>query len=55
MLTSLACYFECAVGKSKVHDINRKSTRDRDPLSPFHTLAIGIWEPMSTPDIVGNK
>ena len=46
---------ECAVGKSKVHDINRKSTRDRDPPPPFHTLAIDIWGPMSTPDIGGSR
>jgi hypothetical protein len=45
----------CAIGKSKVADINRKSTRDSDPSSPFHTVALDIWGPMSTPDLTGHR
>ncbi len=32
----------CAIGKSRVVDINRKSTRDNDPSEPFHTIALDI-------------
>ena len=45
----------CAIGKSKVADMNRKSTRDSDPSSPFHTMTLDIWGPMSTSDLSGNK
>ena len=45
----------CAIGKSRVADINRKSTRDIDPSEPFHTVALDIWGPMSTPDLNGNR
>ena len=45
----------CAIGKSKVAAINRKSTRDTNPSCPFHTVALGIWGPMSTPDLNGKK
>jgi hypothetical protein len=45
----------CAIGKSKVANINRESTRDSDPPSPFHTIALDIWGPMSTEDLGGNR
>jgi len=45
----------CAIGKSRVADINRKSTRDNDPLEPFHTAALDIWGPMSATDLNGNR
>jgi hypothetical protein len=46
---------DCAVGKSRVSNINRTSTRGIVPPAPFHTVALDIWGPMSTPDIEGNK
>jgi hypothetical protein len=53
----LAAHFcpSCAIGKSKVTDINRQSTRGNDPLAPFHTIALDIWGTMSSPDINGNN
>ena len=45
----------CAIGKSRVADINRKSTRDNDPSESFHTVALDVWGPMSTPDPNGNR
>jgi len=45
----------CTIRKSRVSDINRKSTRDNVPSEPFHTVALDIWAPMSTPDLNGNK
>jgi hypothetical protein len=45
----------CAIEKSKIADINRKSTRDSDPSDPFHTVALDMWGPMSTPDLNGNR
>ena len=44
-----------AIGKSKVAGINRKSTLDSNPSNPFHTMSLGIWGSMSTPDLNGNK
>jgi hypothetical protein len=44
----------CAIAKSKVAIVNRESTRDRDLPTPFHTVALDIWEPMSTANIGGN-
>jgi hypothetical protein len=44
-----------AIVKSKVADINRKSTRESDPSSPFHTVALDIWGPMPTPDLTGHR
>jgi hypothetical protein len=41
------------VAKSSVANINRESTRDGDLDTCFHTLAIDIWEPVSTP-LIGN-
>jgi hypothetical protein len=55
LLPPLSFSAECAIGKSKVSSIERSSTRDRDPPSPFHTMAFDIWGPMSTKDIWGNK
>ena len=46
---------DCATAKSTIAIINRRSTRDRDPLHPFHTLALDIWGPTSTPDFSGNR
>ena len=46
---------DCAVAKSRVRDIGRKSTRDREPPTPFQTVALVIWGPMPTPDIGGNR
>jgi len=45
----------CATAKSKVANINRRSTRDRDPPHPFHTFALDIWGPTSTPDLSRNR
>ena len=45
----------CAIRKSEVADIKRKSTRDRDPSTPFHTMALYIWGPMPTPDLNRNR
>jgi len=44
-----------AIGKSRVDDINTKPTRDNDPPEPFHTVALDISGPMSTPGLNGNK
>jgi hypothetical protein len=41
----------CAVNKSTTSNINRVSTRDHDPESCFHTLAIDIWGPVKCPSI----
>ena len=41
----------CAVSKSTTADINRVSTRDHDPDSCFHTIAIDIWGPVNCPSI----
>ena len=46
---------DCATAKSTVAAINRRSTRDRDPPHPFHSLALDIWGPVSTPDLSGNR
>jgi len=54
-LHGMELYPSCAIGKLRVADINRKSTRDNDPFEPFHTVALDIWGPMSTPDFKGNK
>ena len=43
----------CAMAKSREANVNRSSTRDRDPPAPFHTAAMDIWGPMSTPAIGG--
>ena len=43
----------CAMAKSRVANINHQSTRESDPPSPFHTVAMDIWGPMSTPAIGG--
>jgi hypothetical protein len=56
--SSLPPFFFCthsAIAKSKVSKVNRESTRDRDPPTPFHTIALDIWGPMSTEDIGGNR
>ena len=45
----------CAMAKSRVADINRQSTRESDPPTPFHTVAMDIWGPMSTPAIGGYR
>jgi len=45
----------CAIAKSKVARVIRESTRDRNPPTPFHTVALDIWGTMSTADIGGNK
>ena len=45
----------CAIGKSKVSNIERLSTRDSDPPTPFHIMALDIWGPMSTEDIGGDR
>jgi hypothetical protein len=45
----------CATAKSTVANINPRSTRDRDPPHPFHTLALDIWGPTSTPDTSGHR
>jgi hypothetical protein len=40
----------CAIGKLRVVDINRKSTRDSDPSSdPFYTVALDIWDQCPCP------
>ncbi len=44
-----------AIAKSKVAKVNRESTCDRDPPTPFHIVALDIWGPMSTEDIGGNR
>jgi hypothetical protein len=38
----------------KVQNMNMGTTRDRDPLAPFHIVALDIWGPTSTADIGGN-
>ena len=43
----------CAMGKSTQADVNRSSTRDRDPDTCFHTMAADIWGPMHTKAIGG--
>jgi len=45
---------DCAIAKSKVAKVNRESTRDKDPPTPVHTIAIDIWGTVSTEDIGGN-
>ena len=45
----------CAIGKSKVSNIERLSPRDSDPPTPFHIMALDIWGPMSTEDIGGGQ
>jgi len=45
----------CAIGKSKVADINRKYTRGSGPSSIFHTMALDIWGPISNHDLNGNR
>ena len=45
----------CAMAKSRVANVNRESTRASDPPSPFHTVAMDIWGPMSTPAIGGYR
>jgi hypothetical protein len=37
-----------------VSNIDRSSTRDKDPLTPFYTVAMDIWGPMPIADIGGN-
>ena len=54
LLPKVSFCSDYAVAKSKVRDISRKSTRDRDPPTLFHTMALDIWGRMSTPDIGGN-
>ena len=44
----------CAIGKPRVVDIKRKSTRDSDPSDPFQIAALDIRGPISTPDLNGN-
>jgi hypothetical protein len=44
-----------ATAKATIANINRRSTRDRDPPHPFHTVALNIWGPTSTPDISGDR
>ncbi len=46
---------DCTTAKSTVANINRRSTRDRDPPHAFHSLALDIWGPTSTPDLYGNR
>jgi hypothetical protein len=46
---------DCATAKSIVANINKRSTRDRDPPHPFHTLVLDIWGPTFTPDLYGNR
>jgi hypothetical protein len=46
---------DCATSKSTNADVNRRSTRDRDPPHPFHTFALDIWGPTSTPDLSSNR
>jgi hypothetical protein len=41
----------CAIGKSRVADINRESTHPNDLVDPFDTVALDIWGPMSTLDL----
>jgi len=38
----------CAIAKSKVPKVNIDSTRENVPPSPFHSIALDIWGPMST-------
>jgi len=45
----------CAIEKSKVVDINRKSTRHNDPSIKFHIVASNIRRPISTPDLKGGR
>ena len=45
----------CAISKSCTADINRQTTRSSDPPTPFHTVAMDIWGPMSTPAIGGYR
>jgi hypothetical protein len=45
----------CAIGKSRVVDINRESTHPSDTVDPLDTVAIDIWGPMSTLDLNGNR
>ena len=49
LLPLLSFCAECAIGKSKVFNINRSSTRDKDPPTPFHTVALDIWGPIWGP------
>jgi hypothetical protein len=53
-LPSLSLCPDCAVGNSRVTNINRTSTRGNVPPSSFHIVALDIWGPMSSPDIGGN-
>jgi len=55
LLTPLSFYAECANGKSSLAKINRSSTRDKDPPTPFHTVALDTRGPMSTEYFKGNK
>jgi hypothetical protein len=46
---------DCSTAKSTVSPINRRSTRDRDPLHAFHNLALDIWGHASTHVLFGNR
>jgi hypothetical protein len=46
---------DCAIAKSTVADISRRSNRNHDPPQPFHSRALDIWGPTSVPDILGNR
>jgi hypothetical protein len=37
-----------------VSNIDKSSTREKDPPIPFHTTALDIWKAMSTEDIEKN-
>ena len=54
-LPSLSLCPDCATAKTTVANINRRSTRDRDPPHPFITMALDFWGPTSTPDTSGNR
>ena len=43
----------CALSKATVANINRSSTRDRDPVDPLHSVALDIWGPMRKAAIGG--
>jgi hypothetical protein len=46
---------DCATAKYIVANINRRSTCDHDPPHSFHTLALDMWGPTSTPDTYGHR
>jgi len=55
LLPPFSFYTHCAIAKSKAAKVNKESTRGKVPSSPFHTIALDIWGPMSTEYGGGNR